>query len=103
MLGEHLLDAGSDSLDLGVEALAGALGGNLGWLRSGRSVRCSVLVHAAMLGPKVAGIWEEAGLGFQSEEPEAADRQFVTVAEAAPFDDIAVEEDAVEAAVVEDA
>ena len=56
-----------------------------------------------MLGLRVAGIWGKAQLGFEGEEAEAADCQFVAIGEAAPFDDLAVEEDAVEAAVVENA
>jgi hypothetical protein len=73
-----------------VEAFAGSLGGDLGWLRSGRIVRGSMLVHAAMLGLEVAGICAEAELSFEGEEAEAADRQFIAVGEAPPFDDLAV-------------
>lgn len=43
-----------------------------------------------------------ARLGFESEEAEAADRQLIAIGKSAPFDDLAIEEDAVEAAVVED-
>src|SRR6187399_824634 len=57
----------------------------------------------AMLGAGVAGICGKAGLGFEGEEAEAADCQFVAVGEPAPVDDLTVEEDAVEAAIVEDA
>src|SRR5690349_2272100 len=42
-------------------------------------------------------------LPLEREEAEAADREFVAVFESAPFDQLAVDEDAVEAAVVEDA
>jgi hypothetical protein len=56
LLGEHLLYTGADALDLGVEALAGSLGGDLGWV--------GIRAHAPMLGLGVAGICGKAELGF---------------------------------------
>src|SRR5688572_13746951 len=60
------------------------------------------LTATAILGTGVAGN-PAGGSAFQREDVEAADRQLVAVAQLLPLDPLAVDEDAVEAAVVEHA
>ena len=116
LLGEHLFDALADALELLVELGAGALrrrgDARLGLRRLPRSLG---EVHRASYGQG----WLEIELRFWSQyaqklssapeasaaqhvEAEAAHGQLVAVAQRPPFDRLAVDGDAVEAAVVED-
>src|ERR1051326_1691523 len=89
-------------------ARSAATSGGSGWELTDtmlRTVQAGIPDAPVVRGPiwsLTTGASSEGYLSFEGEEAEAADRQFVAISEATPLDYLAVDEDAVEAAVVED-